>query len=312
MGKRKKRKKFQKEILHFLIFLFFVLFFYMVKLLPSVIYPLLSKIAGLMAFYTMRNNRKLILMNMDIAYGDTLSHKEKIRICKEVFISVVLDLCEAIQVLKMNDKQLLDTSIFEGEENLKSAMQLNRGVIGICPHMGNFPKLQAVLTKKNYPVNYFSRPPSGKHLARFFKRLIRSANVPLIYVVDMKKAIKESIRWLNKNGILGFYIDQHSGSGAEVDFFNRKVFSPIGAAALARKFNCPVVGLFTYRMPNGKQKIIVEGPYPLQKTNDMEKDIQANTAFFMKRVEHYVREHPEQWFSWLHRRFRHSKENKKT
>lgn len=307
MRKRSRRERIQKGILHFLIFLFFVLFFYTVKFLPSATYPLLSRLTGLLAFYTMKSSRKLILKNMDIVYGNTLSYNEKTRICKEVFISIVLDFCETVQIGKITDKQLLDTSVIEGEENLTAALRLNRGVIGICPHMGNFPKLQAVLTKRGFPVNYFSRPPSGKHLARFFKKLISSVNVPLIYVVDMKKAIKESIKWLAGNGILGFYIDQHSSSGVEVDFFNRKVLSPAGAAVFARKYDCPVIGLFTFRMPNGKQKIVIEGPYPLQKTNDTAEDIQANTAFFMKRVEHYVREHPEQWFTWLHKRFRPTK-----
>jgi Kdo2-lipid IVA lauroyltransferase/acyltransferase len=304
MGKSKKRKKIQKGILHFLIFLFFVLFFYMVKILPSVIYPLLSKIAGTLAFYTMRSNRKLILKNMDIVYGNRLNRVEKLRICKEVFTSVVINLCEIIQIGKISEKQLLDMTVIEGEENLKDAFKGKKGVIGVGPHMGNFPRLQVVLNKKGFPTNYFSRPPSGRHLARFFKELISSVMVPLIYTVDMDKAIRQSIKWLKNNGLLGFYIDQHSGSGVEVDFFNRKVFSPTGAAVLARKFNCPVVGLYTYRMHNGKQKIIIEGPYSLQKTDNSVQDIQANTALFMKKIEHYVEEHPEQWFTWLSKRFR--------
>jgi KDO2-lipid IV(A) lauroyltransferase len=259
----------------------------------------------------MRKNRKLILENMDTAYGNTVSRNEKIRICKEVFISIVLDLCETIQIGKISDKQLLDTTVIEGEENLKEALKQKKGVVGICPHMGNFPKLQAVLTKKGLPVNCFSRPPSGRHLAKFFKKLIGGVNVPLIYVEDMKKAIKESLKWLAGNGVLGIYIDQHSSSGVEVEFFNRKVLSPTGAAVFARKFNCPVVGFFTFRLPNGKQKIIIEGPYPLQKTDNSDADIQANTAFFMQRVEHYVREHPEQWFTWLHKRFRPKKHDQR-
>ncbi len=302
--KRSRGKRIQKGILHFIIFLFFVLNYYKIRLMPAVFYPVFARITGLMTFGTMRKNRKLILKNLDIAYGDGMSREEKIRICREIFVSIVLDLCETIQIGKLTDQQLLDTTVIEGEENLKTALKQGKGVVAICPHMGNFPKLQAVLTKKGLPVTYFSRPPSGDHLARFFKRLIGSVNVPLIYVVDMKKAIKESLKWLAGNGVLGFYIDQHTRSGVEVAFFNKKVFSPPGAATFARKCNCPVVGLFTYRMKDGKQKIIVEGPYPIQRTGNAAQDIQVNTAFFMQRVEHYVRQHPEQWFTWLSKRFR--------
>lgn len=304
--KRKKSRgeRIKKRILHFFIYLFFVLMYYKIRFMPSIFYPIFARVTGYIAFITMRNNRKLILKNLDIAYGDTLNRSEKTRICREVFVSIVQNLCETIQIARISYRQLLNTIVIEGEEKLKTAMERGKGVVAICPHMGNFPKLQAVLIKKGFPVSYFSRPPSGDHLAQFFKKLIESVGVPLIYVVDMKKAIKQSLKWLAGNGILGFYIDQHTGSGVEVTFFNRKVYSPPGAATFARKCDCSVVGIFTYRMDDGKQKIVVEGPYSIQKTDNAAKDIQANTAFFMQRIEHYVREYPEQWFTWLSKRFR--------
>jgi KDO2-lipid IV(A) lauroyltransferase len=305
MGRKKsKSRKIRQEILHFLIFVFFVLIYYAVKLMPSAAYPPFSRLAGMLFFYTMQTSRKLILKNMDVAYGDTVSRAEKIRICREVFVSIVLDLCETIQIGKISGKRLLSESVIEGEDILRNALRQNRGVIGICPHMGNFPRLQAVMTKKGFPINCFARPPSGRHLAKFFAKLIGSVGVPLISVSDKSKAVKESIKWLSKNGVLGFYMDQHSGGGVQVDFFGKKVFSPTGAAVLAKKFNCPVIGLFTCRRQDGKQKIFIEGPYTLQKTGDTARDIQTNTAFFMQRIEHHVRQHPEQWFTWLHKRFR--------
>lgn len=304
MKKKTRRKRIQKEILHFLIYLFFTLFYLMIKLLPSVVYSVTARMLGTLAFYTMRNNRKRILKNINIAYGDTLNHDEKIRICREIFISAVIDICEAIQASKITNKQLLDTAVFEGEEILKTALKSGRGVVGISAHLNNFPKLQAVLTKKGYPVNYFSKPPSGRYLAKLVKRLISSKNVPIIEVQNQKKFMKEALKCLAGNGILGFYIDQHSKRGVEVSFFNQKVFSPPGAAIFARKCNCPVIGLFSFRMPDGKHKIIIEGPYPLQRTNNPAQDIQTNTAFFMQRIEYYVRQHPEQWFTWLNKRFR--------
>ncbi|HOL21507.1 MAG TPA: lysophospholipid acyltransferase family protein [bacterium] len=301
MKKKKKRK--DDKLTHFFIFQFFVVFFYTVKFIPSVLYPFLSRIAGLIAFYTMGASRKLILKNMDIAYGDTVDREKKKDIARKLFTGIVLSLCECIQIAKLKDEQLLDMVVFEGEENLKDALGQNRGVVGISPHMGNFPRLQAVLAKKGYPATYFSRPPSGKHLAKLFRKLIASENVPLIYVTNRRQAIIDAHRWVQNKGMLCFYIDQHDSKGVEVEFFGKKVFAPAGAAAFARKYDCPVLGLFTYRMRNGRQKIIIEGPYQLQKTDNAEEDIRVNTAFFLKRIEYYVRLYPEHWYSWLHKRF---------
>lgn len=303
MGKKKKKRKDDKPV-HFFIFLIFVLFFYTARLTPSVLYPFISRITGLILFHTMGKNRKLILKNMDIVYGDTLNRREKKEMAKKLFTGIVLSLCECIQITKIRDEQLFDMVLIEGEENLQKALKEGKGVVGISPHMGNFPRMQAVLAKKGYPAAYFSRPPSGKHLAKFFKKLISSENVPLIYLTNRRRAIIEAHRWVQNKGMLCFYIDQHDKRGVEVEFFGRKVFAPVGAATFARKYDCPVLGLFTYRMSDGRQKIIIEGPYKIQKTENPEEDIRKNTAFFLKRIEYYIQLYPEHWYSWLHKRFR--------
>lgn len=302
--KKKKKRRVDDKPVHFFIFLFFVVFFYILKILPSIYYSFLSRVTGIILFYTMKANRKLILKNMDIVYGDTISKKRKKEMAKDVFTGIVLSLCECIQVTKIRDEQLFGMFIIEGEENLKKALDEGKGCVGISPHMGNFPRLQAVLAKKGYPATYFSRPPSGRHLANFFKKLIASENVPLIYTTKRRQAIIYAHRWIQNKGMLCFYIDQHDKKGVEVEFFNQKVYAPIGAAFFARKYDCPVLGLFTYRMADGRQKIIIEGPYKLQKTENPEEDIRMNTAFFLKRIEHYIKLYPEHWYSWLHKRFR--------
>lgn len=303
MKKKKKRKKGKDKLIHFFIFQFFVVFFYTVKFIPSILYPFISKLAGLVIFYSMNTSRRLILKNMDIVYGDIISRKKKRDMAKELFTGIVLSLCECIQIAKITDKQLIDMVEIEGEENLQKALVERKGVIGISPHMGNFPRLHAVLAKKGYPATYLSRPPSGRYLAKFFKKLIASQNVPLIYVTNRRQAIIDAHRWVQNKGMLCFYIDQHDSKGVEVEFFGKNVFAPVGAAFFARKYDCPVLGLFTYRMADGKQKIIIEGPYKLQNTDKTEEDIKVNTAFFLKRIEHYIKLYPEHWYSWLHKRF---------
>jgi len=304
MGKRRKRqRKSERSFLHLLIFIFFVLMFYAVKFMPASAYPFLSRLLGLLAFHIMRSSKRLVIRNLDIAYGESMSRTEKMLICKNLFSSIVLNFCETVQISKITVEKLIGMSVVEGEENLYAAMKQGKGVVGISSHMGNFPRFQAVLVKKGFPVNFFSRPPSGVYLARFFRKLFGSVSVPLIYLNDKGKAIREAQEWIAKKGILCFYVDQRSGNGVEADFFGRKVYSPVGAATFARKYNCPVIGLFTYRLTDGRHKIIIEGPYPMQRTDTPSEDIRMNTAFFMTRVEYYTRECPGQWYSWMHKRF---------
>ena len=53
-----------------------------------------------------------------------------------------------------------------------------------------------------------------------------------------------------------------------------------------------------------KHKIIIEGPYNLARTGNLKEDMTRNTQLFYNRIEEHVRKNPEQWFTWMHRRFR--------
>ncbi|MDD3725876.1 MAG: lysophospholipid acyltransferase family protein [Candidatus Ratteibacteria bacterium] len=301
MGKKKKRG--DNKPVNFFTFLFFVVFFYTVKIVPSVLYPFLSGLGGLIAFYTMGERKKIILKNMDIVYGNTISRRKKQEMCRQIFTGIIMSLYECIQIAKITDEQLINMAVIEGEEVLQKALGEGKGVVGISAHLGNFPRLQAVLAKKGYPATFFSRPPSGRYLTKFFKKLIASKDVPLLYISNRRQAIIDAHRWIKNKGMLCLYIDQHDSKGVEVEFFGKNVFAPTGAATFARRYNCPVLGLFTYRMADGRQKIIIEGPYKLQKTDNATEDIRINTGFFLKRIEHYIRLYPEHWYSWLHKRF---------
>lgn len=64
-----------------------------------------------------------------------------------------------------------------------------------------------------------------------------------------------------------------------------------------------VVGIFIFK-EGKKNRVIIEGPYKIQKTDNPSEDIEKNTSFFIKRIENFVSQYPSQWFTWLHRIFR--------
>ncbi|HNS32733.1 MAG TPA: hypothetical protein PKN36_07145 [bacterium] len=300
-----KKKKIKKELLHLSIFINFVIFFYLVKLMPAFAYPGISRFLGNLSFLMMGSTRKKVVKNLKIAYGETFDRKERHRIGREIFSNIILSFCELVGTTKIDDRKIIDMAVIEGEDKLRTALKSGSGVIGACSHMGNFPLLEMVLVKKGYPANVIVKNPTAIHLAKFCDKLAREAGVPYISKKDVRITIKEAQNWITKSrGILSFYLDQHAGNGVTVNFFDRAVFAPTGAAVFARKYDCLTLGVFSHRMKNGRHRIIIEGPYPLKKTNNAEEDIRENTAYFMKRVEHYVKLYPEQWFSWLHRRFR--------
>ena len=192
----------------------------------------------------------------------------------------------------------------EGVENLYTAMKEGKGVVAVCAHIGNFPMMQARLSLMGLPVHTIIRDSNNPYFARFWVQTRKKMGIPFISKWDLKGTVQKSQEFLKEGKVVCFYLDQHANNGVKVKMFGKDVFVPRGAAVFARKNMCPVIGLFTYRKKFNKHHIIIEGPYHLKCSENQAHDIQEYTTFFIGRVEHYVKMYPEQWFSWLHKRFR--------
>ncbi|HDD64820.1 MAG TPA: hypothetical protein ENF61_01770 [Firmicutes bacterium] len=299
-----KKKSFFRQLFHIFTFVNVYGFYLLTKIVPFSFLPVISKIMGFFASSVILKFKKLVFRNLKIAFGDDMDRKEREKIFRRLLYEMFLNFLEILSLPKIHPDRIKKMVKVEGENILKDALKRGKGVVGVCAHLGNFPLMQIFLVKAGYPVNMIARDTNNIYLARFGINLRKKLGTPSISKWDLKRAIEESKKWIKNNGILCFYLDQHAGNGVKVKFFGRDVFAPVGAAVFARKYGSCAVGIFSFRENNGKHRIVIEGPYQLKKTSNPSKDIVENTAFFLKRVEYYVRKYPEQWFSWLHRRFR--------
>jgi lauroyl/myristoyl acyltransferase len=252
----------------------------------------------------MNNTRRRIMNNLQIAFGKKFSHQERKKICLFILTEIVYNFTELIYATKISLNKAAEHFTLEGEEILTGILNQGKGAVGVCAHLGNFPLAQGILYNLGYKTNMIVRDTNNFHISCFIQRFSAENGVPSISKWNMKQAVVKSRQWIKKGGILCIYLDQHAGKGVKVDLFGKNIFAPTGAAKLARRLDVPAVGIFTYRLPSGQNMIKIEGPYKLHRSTNPNEDIKKNTAYFLKRVEYYVNRYPEQWFSWLHRRFR--------
>jgi KDO2-lipid IV(A) lauroyltransferase len=102
---------------------------------------------------------------------------------------------------------------------------------------------------------------------------------------------------------VGMLIDQYFARGPRVPFLGRETHSNPLLARLARRFDCPVHGARTIRLPNGGFRFEVTPAIDLPRDATGRVDVEAATALMNRIVEGWVREYPEQWL-WMHRRWR--------
>lgn len=109
---------------------------------------------------------------------------------------------------------------------------------------------------------------------------------------------KDMLRIFKRNEILGLLIDQDTRvQGAFVPFFGKPAYTPIAAAALASRFEAPIVLAWAYRYGDGFDVHVERFEY------SAEASVEEVTAQLTARIEKAIKQRPAQWV-WLHDRWR--------
>ena len=168
-------------------------------------------------------------------------------------------------------------------------------------HLANWELPAVAAAAHGLPSAVVYRMPNNKAVA---KEIIR-IRAPLMgrLIRTRAQAALEMAAALNAGEHLGMLVDQHFSRGVEVTFFGRRCMANPSVARLARRFDCPVIGVRVIRLPDHGFRVEAAGPYELPRGADGQIDVGAATQMIITVIEGWIREHPGQWL-WFHRRWR--------
>lgn len=298
------RRKKSEEITDIIGYVVFYGLFNFLKILPCAFYPASAKVMGNLFYVLTPSLKKKIKKNLDAAFENSISISQKVSLIKKILEKQAFFFTEWVLWAKLSKEKALKLIEFENFKIIENLSKSKKPVVLVSAHTGNFAVMLAALIYKGLPLKWIARDANNQYLARFMDRTRRKKGIFAISKENLSQAIGIATKWLRDGNILCLLIDQHSGKGTDVEFFGKNVGAPIGVAVFARKYNAAVCGVFISHKRRFRHKIIIEGPYEIIKTHDSEYDFQVNTQFFYRRIEHHVRQKPEDWFTWLHRRFR--------
>jgi KDO2-lipid IV(A) lauroyltransferase len=180
---------------------------------------------------------------------------------------------------------------------------LHDGKPALCfaAHLGNWELPALAAAAHGLPSAVAYRMPNNKAVAREITRI----RAPLMgrLIRTRAQAALEMAAALEAGEHLGMLIDQHFSRGVDVTFFGRRCKANPAIARLARRFDCPVVGVRVVRLPEGRFRILAEGPLTLPRDAQGLVDVPATTQMLTDIIERWIREQPGQWL-WFHRRWR--------
>lgn len=273
-----------------------------VRVIPRALGLWLFRALGWVLSYLMPERRRVALTNLDIAFGTTLTPAEKTRIATLSFqnsLSLIFDFFKVPQLSPAERAQIVT---IHGEEHLKAALALGRGVLAVSAHFGNFPLLLTSMSQQGYPIHVVTRPFKAGWADDFYRGVLGrfgTATFPKDRVaIRILKALKAG-------EIVGYVLDQNmrAENGIFVDFFGQRACTIKGLATLSGRYGTPILPAFILSEQGGRHVIQIEPAYVPDDLSAMKDQELELTQYFTHRIEAWIRSYPEQWL-WTHRRWK--------
>ncbi len=177
----------------------------------------------------------------------------------------------------------------------------NKPVLVFAAHLANWemPAVAAHAVGQNAAILY--RTPNNPRIAEMIRKMrepIMGRLIParMTAPIQLAEAYEEGLN-------LGMLVDQRFGRGPQVPFFGHDVAANPLLPRLAARYDAPLYGMRAIRLPEGRFRLELEGPFDLPRDARGKVDVPATTALMNRVIERWVREHPGQWL-WMHRRWR--------
>lgn len=256
---------------------------------------------AILGYHFLPRRRLITIHNLQRAFPEK-SLSEIRTVAKGVYRNFGIVAAEFFDMPSLTKENIGNLVEVEGMENCKKSLEKGKGLLMYSAHFGNW-ELQAIVTSVLLnPVTVIYRPLDNPVLENIVT-WVRSCTGNV--AIDKSHAMRQMLRCLKENGILGILIDQNWSwqEGCFVDFFGRPACTTNGLALLALHTESPVIPAFMARMSDGKYRFFIGEEVEIIRTGDRDSDIVANTQRFTRIIEDMVRKYPDQWF-WVHQRWK--------
>ena len=260
---------------------------------------------GWLGYWLLHQPRRVALANLNLAFGDTKTIREKTRIARASFQSfgaAILGLFWSRRLTPEAANRIVDVpdsslDLFHGSQ------ARGKGVIFIMMHYGDWELLGLTMGFHRIPLTILAKHMRNAALEGILTRLrSRSGHS----VVSGRHAMIKILRTLKRGGSVALLIDQHVGQrrgGIWCNFFGLPVltFSTVGRLALIS--GAAIVGAVAYPLPDGRTRVVYGPEIPCQRTGNDDTDIQAASQQCLQFCESVIRDQPEHWL-WSYKRWK--------
>ena len=216
-----------------------------------------------------------------------------------------VSLAEFLEVASLSGEEIRRRIEVEGEENLRAARALRRGVFLLSAHLGGWELGAIRAGMLGEPIAPVVRPLDNPLLEReLSRRRTRFGNRP----ISKRDAARDVLRALRRRETVAILIDQNvlPREAVFVPFFGRLAATTPALARFQISTGAPVVPVFTWPQGGGRYRLVFEKPIyadAFQAEPDRNEAVRRATAEYMAVTEAAIRKQPSAWL-WAHDRWR--------
>ena len=255
---------------------------------------------GALAARLLPRRHQLVLRNLAATFPDkSVEQREGIALaCWKHFGRMTLD-----YVRKRNWplERVIDQVDLEGWSNLENALAMQRGVIVVTAHLGDWEIGLNVLSRAGVRVTTVARALDNQLLEEELYRVRRRSGIEL---VDRRHAARTLVRAIEKKEIVVLLPDQavQPGEGILALFLGRPAWTTPAPARLALRYQVPIVVLFC--IPGEERSTLrVLRPILCHELPVDARTAEGVTALINDHISAAIREKPELWL-WMHNRWK--------
>lgn len=264
----------------------------------------LGIVLGKLMMAVSRRRRAITRDNVLHAFPE-LTHTEREAIVRGSYRNLGIVLAEVLAIPALSNDETTRSVRLENVEVLQSRVLQRKPTILVSAHYGNWEYLALSSgLQLGTSLTIVVHPQRNERIASILNSYrMRYGNT----VVSMHDAARTLIRTIQEGGTIAFLVDQHADPvrDAWIDFFGRATPTYEAPAALALRYNVPIITGFAERVDDGSYVAPLH-EIQMDDLDNTPEGIKALTERHVRKLEEAVRKHPELW-SWQHRRWRDAK-----
>jgi Kdo2-lipid IVA lauroyltransferase/acyltransferase len=252
---------------------------------------------AILGFYLVKKNRNRILYNLKHIYSSKLTDSELTVLAKATYQHWAKCVVGLLSLQKLSTDRLQRLIRIEGQANLDAVRKLNKGLVCVLAHYGNWELLGAYYAKVQHETIYVvGNELYDKKLDLLLNNIREQVGLKIL---NRGNALKASLSAIKRKEVLAIMADYDGGGETvQIPFFESTIKFPTAPLYFAYRSGAPVLPVFVMRQPDDTHCVYIEKALTIGSDKDISTDFHSFINEFVGLIETYISRAPTQWV-WM-------------